>query len=219
MQSAPLLLYYAFMNAAKALLEAKGIAYEPYHGVTKEKAKQKRKISLANLRIVIKQDGITPSISSYFGEVETQKTHSMEDLLYNLPFIHRTYCLTYTSRRDMFFSLKNCEYVRDESTGYVFFRGDLSDVAVSSLKRKLPASIVVDSHQPNAIRSLDHVVWANTNRASPSEIQDLSKLHQKLRADLHYINGSVPLVLKDDWSAAFTAVFADYRIGCDAPAQ
>jgi len=77
MQSAPLLLYYAFMNAAKALLEAKGIAYDPYHGVKGVEAKQNRKISLANLRILIKQNGVTPSVSSYFGEVESQKTHSM----------------------------------------------------------------------------------------------------------------------------------------------
>ena len=89
--------------------------------------------------------------------------------------------------------MRHCEYARDENSGYVFFRGDLSDVAVSSIKRKLPASIIVDPHRPNAIRSSDHVVWANTDRASPSEIEDLAKLNQQLRVDLHYINGSETL--------------------------
>ena len=37
------------------------------------------------------------------------------------------------------------------------------------------------------------MVWANTDRASPSEIQDLAKLNQQLRVDLHYINGSETL--------------------------
>lgn len=193
MHSAPLLLYYAFMNAAKALLEAKGIAYSPLHGVRIEvPTQQRRGISLAKLRIKIKPAGIAPSLSSYFGEVETQNIHSMEDLLYNLPFIHRTYGLTYTSRREMFLPLKNCGYFRDETDGHVFFRAELSDVAISSVRNKLPRSLVLDSAL-GAIRSNDYVVWANSNRASKAEIQDLSKLNQKLRADLHYINGSETL--------------------------
>src|SRR5438552_3135920 len=33
LQSSPLLLYYSYMNAAKALLAAKGVVFSPYHGV------------------------------------------------------------------------------------------------------------------------------------------------------------------------------------------
>ena len=33
LESAPLLLYYCFMNAAKALLTAKNISFDSYHGV------------------------------------------------------------------------------------------------------------------------------------------------------------------------------------------
>lgn len=192
MHSSPLLLYYAFMNAAKALLEAKGIPYSPYHGVSIAPGKQYKRISLATLRIEIKQNGITPAISSYFGEVEPQTVHSMEDLLYNLPFIHRTYCLTYTSRKEMFLPLKNCEYVRDETNGHVFFRAELSEVDVSSLRNKLPPGVVVDSNR-SGVRSSAHVVWAKSHRASRSEVQDLSMLNQKLRANLQYINGTETL--------------------------
>src|SRR4051812_16421047 len=33
LQSAPLLHYYSFMNATKALLSARGIAFDPNHGI------------------------------------------------------------------------------------------------------------------------------------------------------------------------------------------
>ena len=33
MESAPLVLYYCFMNAAKALLASKGVTFNPHHGV------------------------------------------------------------------------------------------------------------------------------------------------------------------------------------------
>src|SRR5437762_14150563 len=32
LQSAPLLLYYSYMNAAKALLTSKSMAFDPHHG-------------------------------------------------------------------------------------------------------------------------------------------------------------------------------------------
>jgi len=87
MQSAPLLLYYAFMNASKALLESKGVSYVPYHGVSEARAAMSnKKLSLGSLKVFIKQSGVLPSLSAYFQETESNHTHAMEDLLYNLPF-------------------------------------------------------------------------------------------------------------------------------------
>lgn len=195
MQSAPLLLYYAFMNASKALLEAKGISYMPRHGVREAQSSlPNRKLSLASLKVIIQQSGILPSVSAYFQETEANHTHAMEDLLYNLPFIHRTYCLTYTSRGDMFFPLRNCEYARNDETGEVFFRGEFaSDISAKPLRNKLPATIIMDPDRPGAIRSADQVFWSHANKASSGELSSLIALHQKLRADLYYINGSQTL--------------------------
>jgi hypothetical protein len=71
-ESAPLILYYCFMNAAKALLASKSVTINPYHGVA---AHQMRgagsKIVLSNEGIKIKQAGIVPGIIAYFNEPET----------------------------------------------------------------------------------------------------------------------------------------------------
>jgi len=195
MQSAPLLLYYAFMNASKALLESKGVSYVPYHGVSEARAAMSnKKLSLGSLKVFIKQSGVLPSLSAYFQETESNHTHAMEDLLYNLPFIHRTYCLTYKSHKDMFFPLKNCEYVRNDATGHVYFRGELdSDVLATSVRKKLPATIIMDHDRPAALRSAGYVSWNHTSKASSVELANLVVLHRALRADLHYINAAQTL--------------------------
>jgi hypothetical protein len=121
MQSSPLLLYYSFMNAAKALLAAKNVKFNPLHGVTGEKLnKSSRKLSLANEGVRIKAEGIVPALSSYFQEPETAKLHSLQDLLFNLNFIHRTYSHTFVSHPEMYCSLSKCQYVFDQKHKTLF---------------------------------------------------------------------------------------------------
>src|SRR4030042_5990422 len=98
-QSAPLLHYYSFMNAVKALLTAKKFPFNESHGVKSYNMRNlKSKISLNNEGVKIKKDGILPALSAYLGEDENTNTHSLQELLFNLPCIHRTYCLTYPSQ-------------------------------------------------------------------------------------------------------------------------
>ena len=51
-------------------------------------------------------NGIVPALAGYFGEAELAKTHSLEDVLYNLVFVHRTYCLSYPNKKERFLPLK-----------------------------------------------------------------------------------------------------------------
>ncbi len=196
MQSSPLLLYYSFMNAAKALLEAKSATYVAHHGVTEATphGPVRRKMSLSNLKVKIKQSGIVPSLSAYYREAETVRTHAMDDLFYNLPFIHRTFCLTYASLTDMFLPIKEDEFVRKKATGEIFFRAKfVSDISVRSVRNKLPQSVEMDPDCPNGIRSKARVIWAHATKPNAVELAGLEDLHQVLRADLHYINGSQTL--------------------------
>lgn len=119
-QSSPLLHYYSFMNAAKALLSSKNITFNHYHGVTHHSTGNSTRISLNNEGIKIKQNGILPSLSSYFGETETNNTHSLQELFFNLPYIHRTYCLSYTRQTEMFIPLKEVSFVHDSNNNQVY---------------------------------------------------------------------------------------------------
>lgn len=54
MELAPLVLYYCFMNAAKALLTSKGIVFDPRHGVGSYRMRgQNSKVVLSNEGIKI----------------------------------------------------------------------------------------------------------------------------------------------------------------------
>jgi uncharacterized protein (UPF0332 family) len=195
-QSAPLLLYYCFMNAVKALLVAKGIPFEEHHGVRAHNMRQpKSKVSLSNEGVRILTRGIVPSLSSYYREAEKSSIHSLQELLFNMVFIHRTYCLTYTSQPEMFLALANCTYAIDDENGQVFFRADFaSNVLLKNAVKRLPIQFRADSSLGDrAIRSVGSVSWTHPARPTETERADLALLNGNLRRDLHFINAAQTL--------------------------
>ncbi len=196
-QSAPLLHYYSFMNATKALLASKNVTFNPHHGVGSHNMRgESSKISITNEGVQIKTNGILPALSTYLEETETSNTHSLQDLLFNLPYIHRTYCLTYPSQTDMFIPIKNAQFVVDKNTNEAYFRASLSrDFANNHVIKRLPSLIIKDSSQPDVfgIRSASTVPFTRPSRPIQSEINSLKDLHKSLRHVLQYINGSETL--------------------------
>lgn len=194
LQSSPLLHYYSFMNAAKALLSAKGLTFDAYHGVKGFRDAGKR-ISLANEKVRIENAGVLPSLSTYLGETETAKTHSLKEIFFNLPYIHRTYCLTYAKQSDMFFPLRRCRYVVNDSTKEAYFSAMLS-THFTGLKyvRHLPGSLVADqSAGDGSIRSQQTVTLKGLHLKSPDDKESIRKLNQSLRHDVMYIRGAQTL--------------------------
>jgi len=108
LRSAPLLLYYCFMNAVKALLVAKGVSFDEMHGISAHpRVVGGKKKTFAGEGIKLHSKGVLPSLSMYYGELEPSKTHTLQELFFNMVFIHRTYCLTYSSQQEMFLPLAN----------------------------------------------------------------------------------------------------------------
>jgi len=196
-QSAPLLHYYSFMNAVKALLVSKGIAFNEYHGVVEHKMRtETSKISLTNEGVKIKQNGVLPSLSSYFGETETSDIFSLQDLLFNLPYIHRTYCLTYSSQTDMYIPIKEAEFVVNRRSMQAYLRAKLSkDFSTTQVIKRLPAAFIKDSDtsEKGVIRSSASVEFSRPGKPTPADIDNLLGLHRTLRHDLQYINGAQTL--------------------------
>jgi hypothetical protein len=194
-QSAPLLLYYSYMNATKALLAAKGISFDPYHGVKKHGTGSSSRVSLKSESVRFLPKGVVPALSTYYSEPEPARTHSLQELFFNMAFIHRSYCLTYTSQTDMFVPLKNCAYVVEKSSGQTYFTAQLSrDFAPSRIVKRLPASLQSDpSGRTGAIRSVKSVSFARPGNPTQADIYNLVALHRELRQDVHYINGAETL--------------------------
>ncbi|WP_288421011.1 YaaC family protein [uncultured Pantoea sp.] len=191
-ESAPLVLYYCFMNASKALLSAKGINFNEYHGVGAHLMRgPNSKIMLSNEGIAIKNNGIVPSLIQYFNEPETSLHHSLEDILYNLVFIHRTYCLSYANKKERFIPLKNTAFLRDPVTGEVRLRAEpVDNIDWKFFRKHLPAEVVAVAGSKPVIESASSVTWASADSPTPIELNSLCQLNTVLRRVFHYINGA-----------------------------
>jgi len=191
-ESAPLVLYYCFMNAAKALLSAKGIVFNEYHGVCAHPMRgPNSKTMLSNEGIAIKNKGIVPSLIQYFSEPEISAHHSLEDVLYNLVCIHRTYCLSYTNKKERFLPLKSTAFLRDPTTGEVKLQAEVVDNIDWKFYRKhLPEEVIALPGNTPLLQSVSSVIWATTDAPTALELDNLCQLNSQLRRVFHYINGA-----------------------------
>lgn len=197
-QSAPLLHYYSFMNAAKAFLSAKGVAYSPYHGVKAHNMNgASSKISIVNEGVRILNNGIVPALSNYFGEQEATTTHSLQDLLFNLPHIHRTYCLTYPNQTEMFIPIVNPRFVYDAAANVVRLHAQISRNFQSHhvIRRIAPEFIADATADPKSYEVVSAASRQFTRPLKPTaaDLAALTSLQEALRRDLFYINGSETL--------------------------
>jgi hypothetical protein len=196
-QSAPLLHYYSFMNATKALLSAKGVQADPHHGIRSHTMRgTSHTIDLSNEGVSILRRGVLPALSAYLAEAETDLRHSLEELLFNIPWVHRTFCLTYPSQAELFIPLTDCRYEFDQATGSAYLKANLSkDFADQAFVNVLPQSLVADPAGTDirAIRSASSAHISSATVAIAADVAAITALHRLLRPDLNYINGTQTL--------------------------
>ncbi|WP_414502353.1 YaaC family protein [Zymobacter sp. IVIA_5232.4 C2] len=192
--SSPLLLYYSYMNASKALLSSKNITFEPHHGVCSGNTKNasRSKIALSNERVKIKQKGILPSLSEYMEDCEPEKTHTLEELLFNIPCIHRTFCLSYKKHKELFIPITDCRINFDEKSKQARFFANLSEnYRTKANIRALPKTLSsdIDSLILGGIKSNEYATLSKKNITHKSDKDNISVLLKNLRKDIYYISG------------------------------
>lgn len=195
-QSAPLPLYYSFLNATKALLETKSFPYNPYHGVGgfDMRTPTNGRIRLDNEGVKIKRRGILPSLVSYFGEAEQNDTYSLADILSNLAFIHRAFALSY-SRAELFLSVQNPRYVK-ANAGQARFEADLpAEHSHGQTLNTLPPAFKtrkLENKKEHVLESVATFLWSGARRPTTADIQALCSFHSQLRLDINYISTTEP---------------------------
>ncbi|MEZ4227519.1 MAG: YaaC family protein [Polyangiaceae bacterium] len=123
--AAPLTAYYCFLNATKALLLTKGVQFGDRHGVTGYTIPGKT--ALSNEQVIFKRGGILAALCQHLGEPTNGETYSLKSLLYNLPYVHRAYDLTYASSKELFIPVHSPEIVRSTTTHEAWFVAELRD--------------------------------------------------------------------------------------------
>ena len=188
--SAPLTHYYCMLNATKTLLLVHNTSFSNYHGVTGETIK--KKISLSNEKIILKEGGVLPALCSHLGEkVVKNETYTLKEIFYNLPFIHRAYTLTYKSEQDkeLFIPIKSPCFVRKASSRESWFCFELEDdYASKHTVNKLPKNYEQDIGQKDkfVIRNKKRFTW---DRSDSNKLQKLTNYHFKIRRNIYFISG------------------------------
>ncbi|WP_158886660.1 YaaC family protein [Rhodanobacter sp. L36] len=184
--AAPLTAYYCFLNAVKAMLIAKGVAFNDQHGVSGYTIKDRT--SLSNEKVRFKGGGILPALATCLGEPAIAVDYSLGDLLYNLPYIHRAYDLTFESSIELFIPVTNPKVVRRDKEAW--FTAELSGkYATEKTILKLPAGYERSPSDDGRflIRRKKRFKWEPQKRTA--SIARYCTYHQSLRAQIHYICG------------------------------
>jgi hypothetical protein len=190
--ASPLTAYYCFLNATKALLAARGVHSGDQHGVSGHTSPGRT--SLSKEQVKFKPSGVLGSLCSYLGEPVPAggQTYSLDDLLYNLPFVHRAYDLTFESASELFLPIAEPRIVRSTKTHEAWFVAEFTKkYANKAALAKLPASfeqeLGADNEKQILFRSKQRFDWRP--RDKQASLARYKNFHRALRKHLFYIAG------------------------------
>lgn len=184
--SSPLTAYYCMLNATKAVLLAKGIGFSDQHGVSGRQ--RQGHTYLSNEIVKFKGGGILAELCRHLGESANNEEYSLQHLLYNMPFIHRAYDLSYDSSPELFIPIRNPEIVKSRTTNEAWFSAELDKkyANMNTVNR-------LSNHYEKDASIEDKFVFRSTRRFRwiPSQknqsLQRYKQYHKTLRKDLYYI--------------------------------
>jgi len=134
--SSPLTSYYCFLNATKALLTAKKQKYTESHGVGGRSIPGHK--SLSNEIVDFQGGGILPSLCAYLAEPDNAgKNFTLKDLFWQMPFIHRAFCLTYKSSTELFIPLENNCFMRKDDSKEAWFQAEINKRYINAHSAKV----------------------------------------------------------------------------------
>jgi hypothetical protein len=187
--SAPLTAYYSMLNAVKALLRVKNVPFKERHGVSGVTADSYS--SPASEKIVFLGGGLLPDLCRHLGEDHQPTTYSLRDLLYNIPYIHRAFNLSYRSIPELFLPIENPRILRSGTTDDAWFCADVKGpVDAAKLHKKLPSQWEQDVAFSDkfVIRAQKRFAW---DPGKPDEsLAAYKDYHEKIRRNVFYINSN-----------------------------
>ncbi|MGE5604724.1 MAG: YaaC family protein, partial [Bacteroidota bacterium] len=195
LESSPLTTYYCFLNATKALLFEKGVLFnDKRHGISGGR-NPGNKVTLIGEQVTFQMDGVLPGLCKYLGEPVIAKiSYRLKNILYNLPYIHRAYCLTFTSDDELFFPISKPRFVKNQRSHDAWFEAILdSKYSNQHTINKLPTDYIRDSsYNDKCVIRYNRIFTWNPNDRTNS-IQNLKTYHSNLRKDIYYIYGPTRL--------------------------
>ena len=176
-EAAPLTNYYAFLNATKALLAAKCLSGGNHHGVGGERPDNAR-ANLTNEKVNFKTGGVLPDLCRYLGESTAAHTYCLKDILWNIPFIHRAFRLTFTASPELFIPLENARYVRKAGSTEAWFEAEvIKRFADNRMLKNIPDSFqIIDRDEKKIVRRKKRFKWHKARDNKPEKDRSIARL-------------------------------------------
>lgn len=178
--SSPLTSYYCFLNASKALLSANGQQFTEIHGVGGRSIGRVK--SLENELVDFQGSGILPALCKYLGEPDNAgKNFSLKDILWQMPFIHRAFCLTYKGATELFIPLLNQCFLRKEGSKEAWFQAEIDRRYINAHTKKViqPGFEIFENNGVYEIRRKRRFRWSS--REIENSIEQFSRYHKTIR--------------------------------------
>lgn len=191
----PLTSYYCILNATKALLRFKGVSDSRLknHGISSVRD-ETDKTNIKEAFTAIKGAGVLPELSRYYGNNIQAGHYSMADLLYNIPCIHRAYCIT-LSKPEIFVPIFNPVFVKKDNSKEAWIKFSVKGrYANTKALKLLPSKFerdlgVCDDY---VMRMKERFSW-DRHQSIDDRKKALGKYHEKARKSLYYIYGESKL--------------------------
>ncbi len=178
--SAPLTSYYCFLNATKALLSSKSEAFVESHGVG-GRSKNGHK-SLANEIVDFQGSGILHSLCKYLAEPDNAgKNFTLQDLFWQMPFIHRSFCLSYRGATELFIPLANNNFMRKDGSKEAWFQAEVDRRYINAHTKNAiqPGFELFEENDKYLIRRKRRFRWSG--RDIENSITSFKTYHKQIR--------------------------------------
>lgn len=178
--SAPLTSYYCFLNATKALLTAKSQAFTETHGVGGRSEPGHK--SLANEIVDFQGGGILPALCKYLVEPDNAgKNFTLQEIFWQMPFIHRAYCLSYRGATELFIPLTaNC-FMRKDGSKEAWFQAEIDKRYINAHTQRViqPGFEIFEDAGTHLIRRKRRFRWSG--REIENSISQFIIYHKQIR--------------------------------------
>jgi hypothetical protein len=191
--ASPLTSYYCILNASKALLRYKGVDEKNLknHGLSSVRT-ENNNTNIEEACTDIKGAGVLPELAKYYGFYIQPGQYTMAEILYNIPCVHRAYCITF-SKSEIFIPISKPIFVKKDNSVKAWLKFDVSRrYANMKALKYLPNNFERDLGVSDefTIRMKKRFNWGKSIDERKSA---LNKYHQIIRSYLYYIYGESKL--------------------------
>lgn len=178
--SAPLTSYYCFLNATKALLSSKGESFAESHGVGGRS--EQGHTSLSNELINFQGGGILPALCKLLGEPNNAgKSFTLKEVFWQMPFIHRAFCLSYQGATELFIPLNGNCFMRKDNSKEAWFQAEIDRRYINAHTQRVvqPGFELFQASQKHFIRRKRRFRWSG--RDIENSITEFTVYHKQIR--------------------------------------